>query len=102
MTGSSPRRKIVALVLSGIFPGIGQFYNRQPLKGVAFAVVSGGLCWLAERALPADLLAENPLLLGQQGGLARNPSSAVLILLVVLLLVVWGWSLIDAWRAADR
>jgi len=30
------RRKITALILSGIFPGLGQFYNRQPIKGVAF------------------------------------------------------------------
>ena len=31
----------VALVLSAIFPGLGQFYNRQLGKGVAFFV--GGL-----------------------------------------------------------
>ena len=37
---STTRRKMVALVLSGIFPGLGQFYNRQPLKGT-------GSWWLA-------------------------------------------------------
>src|SRR5215831_13124695 len=28
------RRSVIALILSGIFPGLGQFYNRQPVKGV--------------------------------------------------------------------
>ena len=98
MTGPSRRRKIVALFLSGIFPGIGQFYNRQPLKGIAFAVAGGGLCWLAERAVPADVLTQN-LLLEQPTKPAENLLS--LILLVGLLLIVWLWSLVDAWRAAD-
>src|SRR5262245_54564564 len=32
-------RKLVALILSGIFPGLGQIYNRQPIKGAAFLAV---------------------------------------------------------------
>ncbi len=86
---------MVALVLSGIFPGLGQFYNRQPVKGVAFAVVSGVLTWLAGRAVSPDLLREAVLE-------AKNPLGVSLVLPMSLLLLVWIWSLIDAWRVAGR
>ena len=101
MNGSTPRRKIVALVLSGIFPGIGQFYNRQPVKGAVLVIASVALSWLAGRAVSADLLL-------QRLSWVQNPPPeqsllwVSLILPLGLLLVVWFWSLIDAWRVADR
>ena len=95
MNGSRSRHKIIALALSGIFPGLGQFYNRQPVKGVAFVVVSGVLTWLAGRAVSPDLLQE--VLLG-----APNPLGVSLVLPMSLLLLVWIGSLIDAWRVAGR
>lgn len=89
MNAPTPRRKIVAFILSGIFPGLGQFYNRQPLKGAAFVVAGVVLSWLSGRAVPVDLLAPHPL-------------GIDLIVLLCLLLAVWLWSLVDAWRVADR
>ena len=89
MNGSPQRRKVVALILSGIFPGLGQFYNRQPFKGMAFVVAGGVLTWLSGRAIPGDLLTQNPPGLG-------------LLFWPCVLLIVWCWSLIDAWRAAYR
>jgi len=86
---SARPRKIVALVLSGIFPGLGQFYNRQPVKGAAFVVAGVVLSWLSGRALPSDLLAPAPL-------------KADLLVPLCLLLAIWLWSLIDAWRAAGH
>ena len=83
------RRRVVALVLSGIFPGLGQFYNRQPAKGAIGLAAGAVLSWLAGRALPAD-----PLALDQTGFVLFGPLSA--------LLIVWTWSIIDAWRAAGR
>jgi TM2 domain-containing membrane protein YozV len=83
------RRRVVALVLSGIFPGLGQFYNRQPAKGAIGLAAGAVLSWLAGRALPAD-----PLALDQAGFVLFGPLSA--------LLIVWTWSIIDAWRAAGR
>jgi TM2 domain-containing membrane protein YozV len=83
------RRRVVALVLSGIFPGLGQFYNRQPTKGAIGLAAGAVLSWLAGRALPAD-----PLALDQTGFVLFGPLSA--------LLIVWTWSIIDAWRAAGR
>jgi TM2 domain-containing membrane protein YozV len=101
VNGSTLRRKVVALVLSGIFPGIGQFYNHQPLKGAAFAVAGVVLSWLMGRAFPADLLTQD-LLLGQNTLPPQNLLSVALILPLCLLLIVWLWSLIDAWRVAHR
>ena len=86
---SGRRRKVLALILSGVFPGLGQFYNRQPVKGVLFLVVGGVLSWLLGRLTPTDPRA-----------LVR-PEASFFVLLAVLL-AVWLWSAIDAWRVAGR
>lgn len=86
---SARRRKIIALVLSGVFPGLGQLYNRQHIKGVAFLAAGVVLSWLLGRAGPTDVLA-----LAQPG--------ANLIVLLSVLLALWLWSVIDAWRMAGR
>ena len=79
----------MALVLSGIFPGLGQLYNRQPVKGAIGLAAGAMLTWLTGRATPAD-----PLALDQAGLALFGPLCA--------LLAVWTLSLIDAWRAAGR
>ena len=81
------RRQVVGFLLSGIFPGLGQLYNREYLKGVLFIMPGAVLTWLFMRAVPADILA-----------LAQPPAS--LILPMVLLLCLWLWAIIDAWRVA--
>ena len=81
------RRKLVALILSGVFPGLGQFYNRQPGKGAAFLAAGLVLSWVFGRAVPTA-----PLELLQ-------PEARLVVPLCVLLLV-WLWSIIDAWRVA--
>ena len=83
------RRKVIALTLSGIFPGLGQLYNRQPVKGVVFTAAGLLLSWLVGRAAPTD-----PLELLRPG--------AGLIAPLCALLAVSLWSVIDAWRAAGR
>jgi len=79
----------VGFILSGIFPGLGQLYNREYLKGVVFVVPSAVLTWLTFRAAPTDLLA-----------LAQP--SPTLMLLMVALLAIWLWAIVDAWKVADR
>ena len=81
------RRRVIALVLSGIFPGLGQLYNRQLLKGLIGLALGLALSWLAGRAAPTDPYA--------------LPGAALLVPLCVLL-AVWSWSVIDAWRTASR
>ncbi len=77
---------MTALVLSGIFPGLGQFYNRQPIKAVVFLVGGIVLSWLWARAASPDPLA------------LLQPDTTTLVVLCVLL-ALWLWSLVDAWRA---
>ena len=86
---SAKRQKLIALILSGVFPGLGQFYNRQPRKGTAFLAVGIVLSWFLGRAVPSD-----PLMLIQP--------EAHLIVPLCILLIVWLWSIIDAWRVAGR
>jgi hypothetical protein len=83
------RRQVVGFILSGIFPGLGQLYNREYLKGVLFIMPGAVLSWLIGRAAPTDLLA-----------LAQPTASLMLIL--ALLLALWLWAIIDAWRVAGR
>ena len=86
---SGQRRAIIALILSGTFPGLGQFYNRQPVQGAAFLVAGVVLTWLAGRALPRDLA-------------ALAAPGAALIVPLLLLLAIWLWSVIAAWSGARR
>jgi hypothetical protein len=83
-------RKLIAFVLSGVFPGLGQFYNGQWLKGAAFVVAGLVLSWLSARVLPGDL-----------EGLVANPPGPGALALVGLLLAAWLWSAVDAWRAGS-
>jgi hypothetical protein len=83
------RRKTMALILSGIFPGLGQFYNRQPLKAVVFLGVGVVLSWLLGRVAPTDVRALTEL--------GTTP-----IILLGALLATSVWSVIDAWRVAGR
>jgi hypothetical protein len=80
------RRKLLAFFLSGIFPGLGQLYNRELLKGALFLVAGVVLSWLIERAVPTDLLTASPI-------------ESRLLVPLFLLLAIWIWSSIDAWRA---
>src|SRR5215470_11743473 len=86
---ANSRRKVVALILSGVFLGLGQFYNRQPLKGALFLAVGVVLSSLLVRTIPTD-----PTALVQLG-------AAPFVLLLVLL-AIWLWSLVDARREAGR
>ena len=85
------RRAIVAFFLSGVFPGLGQFYNQQALKGGAFLVAGIALSWLIGRVVPTDLMA-----------LASAQVGVDAILFLCLLLAIWLWSAIDAWRVGMR
>ncbi len=85
------RSKTVALLLSAVFPGLGQLYNRQPIKGAAFLIASLVLFWLLGRAVPGDLEA-----------LLSASIATDLLVPLGLLLVTSLWSIVDAWWAAGR
>jgi hypothetical protein len=88
---SARRRKAIGLALSGIFPGLGQFYNRQPIKGAAFVVAGAVLSWLIGRAVPGD-----PTIL------ISTPPGTDVVIPLLLLLAIWVWCLVDAWVVAGR
>jgi len=82
----SPR---AAAVLSAIFPGLGQFYNRQWFKGIGFFVGSGVLSGMVTERFPVE------------EWMAGNTSHAGKVLgplLVLMALLVW--SMVDAYRSA--
>ena len=83
----------VAVILSAILPGLGQFYNREFWKGAVFLVAGLALGWASAALVPPldELLAGKP-----PPGLGR------LMIILVLLLVCYGWSIVDAYRGAAR
>ncbi len=82
----SPR---VAVILSAIFPGLGQFYNRQWFKGIGFFIGSGILSGVVTEWISVD-----DLMAGDTSGAGKvlGLLSALLCLLV--------WSMVDAYRSA--
>jgi len=91
-SGSSPRRRpMLAMILSGLFPGLGQFYNRERLKGLLFLGAGLLTAFGPFNPLDVDIDLDNPA-----AGL-RNVLLASLPFLVVAL-----WSVIDAYRIAQR
>ena len=80
------RRQWVALILSGVFPGLGQIYLHAWVKGAAFFVVGGVAMWsLGETVSVQDLL----------NGILPHPLATLGVLLA--LLAVFLWSIADAW-----
>lgn len=83
------RRRAIALILSGVFPGLGQLYNREWIKGAALVIAGLVLSWVLGRALPRTLEAALAAPVAPSGLWALG-----------LLLVIWLWSVVDAWRRA--
>jgi hypothetical protein len=84
-------RAVLAAFLSGLFPGLGQLYNRQRLKAVLFligAVITG---FGPLSPLDVDISPDDPV-----SGL-RNVLLASAPFLILAL-----WSVVDAYRVARR
>jgi len=86
----------VAGILSGVLPGLGQFYNRQLGKGVGFLIgflVLGGVL-----VFGIDLQ-----MLDKAMSSGTQPENLWLLLAVeVLMLILVIWSITDAARTAKR
>jgi len=86
----------VAGILSGVLPGLGQFYNRQLGKGVGFLI--GFLVLAGILVLGVDLQAVDKAIAS-----GARPENLWLILAVeVLMLILALWSVADAARTAKR
>jgi len=87
------KKATVALVLSAIFPGLGQFYNHDYVKGTAFLVCGVVLGWFSSEMLPpldSVIAGKVPEELGP------------LLTITILFLVCFGFSMVDAYRSANR
>ena len=86
----------VAGLLSAVFPGLGQFYNRQWGKGAGFFL---GLLVL----VVALFSSVDPEQLHQSATSGTPPENiGQLALLALLVLAVVVWSIVDAIRSAKR
>ena len=83
------RRQWIALILSGVFPGLGQFYLRAWGKGAAFLIVGVAASWIL-----GDLISVQDLMTG------LLPHPLVVLGVLFLLLAVFIWSVADAWISA--
>ena len=90
------RNPWVAALFSGLLPGLGQFYNRQPGKGVGFLagflVLTGVLIGWVDVERLARALADGTI----------PDNFGQLLVLELLLLSVAGWSIVDAARTAKK
>jgi hypothetical protein len=91
--GAPARRRspLLAAVLSGFFPGLGQLYNRERLKALLFLV--GGVLTAVGPLSPLDVNID----LDNPAAGMRNVLLASLPFLIIAL-----WSVIDAYRTARR
>jgi hypothetical protein len=98
MTAPAPARppragrsksRLLAITLSGLFPGLGQLYNGDPWRGLAFAVAGALTAFGPLNPLEVEIDIDDPV----QG--LRNVLLSSLPFLAVAL-----WSAIDAWRRA--
>lgn len=85
------RRQWIALILSGIFPGLGQFYLRAWGKGAAFIIAGVVASWAIGQVVSVD-----DLLAG------RLSHPAAVLGVMVALLGVFLWSVVDAWLSGRR
>jgi len=86
----------VAGILSGVLPGLGQFYNRQLGKGVGFLI--GFLVLAGVLVFGVDLQALDKAIAS-----GARPENLWLILAgEVLMLILVIWSITDAARTAKR
>jgi len=92
-TEGASKNPWIAGILSGVLPGLGQFYNRQWLKGVGFLL--GTLVVDGVLGVTAGMIK-----FFQSGAPPENTGQFLFGSLIVLALVIW--SITDAARTAKR
>jgi len=91
-TGDAPRRSpVLAAVLSGLFPGLGQLYNRERLKALLFFAGGAITAFGPFNPLDVDIDLNDPAV-----GLRK------VLLASLPFLAIATWSVIDAYRTARR
>lgn len=96
MESGCPKNPTLAGVLSGVMPGLGQFYCRQWSKGIGFLVGTSVLFVLLISSVDPDKLQE-----AAKTGVPLDNMGQI-FLIAVLLLAVMVWSIVDAVRTAKK
>ncbi|MBM4121580.1 MAG: hypothetical protein FJ249_03180 [Nitrospira sp.] len=96
MGGKPEKSPVLAGILSGLMPGLGQFYCRQWKRGAAFLV--GAL--VADGALGASV-GMFKLMQASLSGTPADDAGSILLRSIPLLAVAL-WSVVDAVRTAKR
>ena len=94
MNPAQPRNPTLAGVLSGLMPGLGQFYCRQWGKGAGFLI--GAITVDASFGVSSGMLE----LLQSFGAPVSSDALGKLLLGSVLFLAIAVWSILDAVRTA--
>jgi hypothetical protein len=90
------RNPWVAGILSGVVPGLGQFYNRQWGKGIGFLMGIIALSVVLSSAIDPKALER-----AAQAGTTPDNLGLIFLLLLVILAVAL-WSVVDAARVAGK
>ena len=96
MQEQKKRRKnpTLALILSAIFPGLGQVYNNQLAKGIILMVLNTIVNFLMFEPLQRIFEAE--------GRMPDNPTLIIVTGYTIAGLILWLYAIIDAKKTADR
>jgi hypothetical protein len=85
------RSPLLAVFLSGVFPGLGQLYNRERLKALLFFIGGAVTAFGPLNPLNVDIDLDDPV-----AGLRK------VLLLSVPFLAIALWSVLDAYRTARQ
>jgi arabinogalactan oligomer/maltooligosaccharide transport system permease protein len=111
------RHRTRAAVLSTIFMGLGQIYNRQFIKGLMFLVVEVAAVFYFIQNLATALwgivtLGENPSRLVKVKGIAKMVAgdhsiyimiqSLITILILIILIIAWYLNIKDAYKIGEK
>jgi hypothetical protein len=88
---SARRSPTVAAILSGLFPGLGQLYNRQRVKAVLFLVAAVVAGFGPLSPVDIDIDPNDPA-----AGLRKVLLASVPLLAIAL------WAVVDAYRSAQH
>lgn len=111
------RHRTRAAVLSTIFMGLGQIYNRQFIKGIMFLVVEAAAVYYFIQNLATALwgfvtLGENPSRLVKVKGIAKMVAgdhsiyiliqSLITILMLIIIILAWYLNIKDAYKTGEK
>jgi TM2 domain-containing membrane protein YozV len=88
------KKPMFALILSAIFPGVGQIYNNQVSKGISIIALNVIINFLLVKPI------EKIMTLG--GSIPDNSTLFIVAAYTAAGLVLWIYSLIDAKRTAEK